>query len=98
MSGCCGSNVTFEGLSADYKRRLWIVIALNATMFVVEMTAGHLAGSKALQADERWSPFSEQSGGLATLEPVLLYAASSVPPRPVWASKGVRPPRAECGR
>ena len=35
----------------DYKRRLWIVIALNATMFFVEMTAGHLAKSQALQAD-----------------------------------------------
>ncbi|MEL6773454.1 MAG: cation transporter [Pseudomonadota bacterium] len=51
MSGCCGSNVTFEGLSADYKKRLWIVIALNATMFAVEMAAGQLAGSQALQAD-----------------------------------------------
>ncbi|MEM8760126.1 MAG: cation transporter [Pseudomonadota bacterium] len=51
MSACCGSNVTFEGLSADYKRRLWIVIALNATMFAVEMAAGRLAGSQALQAD-----------------------------------------------
>jgi Co/Zn/Cd efflux system component len=28
-----------------------MVIALNATMFVVEMAAGHLAGSQALQAD-----------------------------------------------
>ena len=51
MSGCCGSNATFEGLSDAYKKRLWIVIALNATMFVVEMTAGQLAGSQALQAD-----------------------------------------------
>lgn len=30
---------------------MWIVIALNAGMFAVEMTAGQLAGSKALQAD-----------------------------------------------
>lgn len=48
---CCGSNVKFEGLSADYKRRLWLVIAINAAMFVVEMGAGALAGSQALQAD-----------------------------------------------
>ena len=34
--GCCGSNVKFEGLSADYKRRLWIVIAINAGMFAVD--------------------------------------------------------------
>ncbi len=51
MAGCCGENTKFEGLSADYKRRLWLVIALNATMFVVEMTAGHFAKSQALQAD-----------------------------------------------
>ena len=48
---CCGNSATFEGLSADYKRRLWLVIAINATMFLVEMGAGALAGSQALQAD-----------------------------------------------
>jgi len=52
MSGCCGQDhETFDGVSSDYKRRLWAVIALNASMFAVEMTAGHLAGSQALQAD-----------------------------------------------
>ena len=51
MSGCCGHHAKFDGVSADYKRRLWIVIALNAAMFIVEMTAGHLAKSQALQAD-----------------------------------------------
>jgi cation diffusion facilitator family transporter len=50
-ASCCGSDAKFEGLSADYKRRLWIVIAINAVMFAVEMLAGALAGSKALQAD-----------------------------------------------
>ena len=48
---CCGQNVKFDGLSADYKRRLWLVIAINAAMFMVEMGAGALAGSRALQAD-----------------------------------------------
>jgi len=48
---CCGHNAKFEGLSADYKRRLWLVIAINASMFLVEMGAGALAGSQALQAD-----------------------------------------------
>jgi len=48
---CCGHNTTFDGLSADYKRRLWLVIAVNASMFLVEMAAGALAGSQALQAD-----------------------------------------------
>ena len=51
MSGCCGHDAKFEGVSDDYKRRLWLVIGLNATMFAVEMTAGHLAMSQALQAD-----------------------------------------------
>jgi Co/Zn/Cd efflux system component len=50
-SGCCGSEVKFEGLSPDYKRRLWTVIAINAGMFVLETAGGHLAGSNALQAD-----------------------------------------------
>lgn len=34
-----------------YVRVLWAVIAINATMFAVEMVAGQLAGSQALQAD-----------------------------------------------
>lgn len=51
MAGCCGHDAKFDGVSNDYKRRLWVVIALNATMFMVEMTAGHLARSQALQAD-----------------------------------------------
>ncbi len=51
MSVSCNHNATFDGLSASYKRRLWIVIAINATMFVVEMSAGHAARSQALWAD-----------------------------------------------
>ena len=51
MSGCCGNDAKFDGISADYKRRLWLVIAINALMFVVEMSAGRLAQSQALQAD-----------------------------------------------
>lgn len=53
MGAGCGHNhsATFEGLSPDYRRRLWIVIAINAAMFIVEMGAGALAGSQALQAD-----------------------------------------------
>jgi len=49
--GCNHDNVEFDGISADYKRRLWLVIAINAGMFGVEMAAGHLASSQALQAD-----------------------------------------------
>lgn len=38
-------------MDRHYKRALWLVIALNATMFAVETGAGVLAGSQALQAD-----------------------------------------------
>jgi Co/Zn/Cd efflux system component len=48
---CCAHEATFDGLSASYRRRLWLVIATNATMFFVEMLGGHLAGSQALKAD-----------------------------------------------
>ena len=50
-TSCCGGETNFEGLSPDYKRRLWAVIAINAVMFGVEMVAGQMAGSQALQAD-----------------------------------------------
>lgn len=50
MAGCC-ENTTFDGMSQKYKTRLWIVIAINAVMFMVEMLAGHAAQSQALQAD-----------------------------------------------
>jgi Co/Zn/Cd efflux system component len=48
---CCSHKTRFEGLSPEYKHRLWLVIAINASMFLVEMAAGALAGSQALQAD-----------------------------------------------
>lgn len=51
MAGCCGHEARFDGMSAAYKRRLWIVIAINAGMFAVEMGAGQVAGSQALKAD-----------------------------------------------
>ncbi len=49
--GCCANAPRFEGASPAFRRALWAVIAINATMFAVEMTAGALAGSQALQAD-----------------------------------------------
>lgn len=56
MAGCegacgCSGEAKFDGLDLRYKRALWLVIALNATMFGVEMGAGVMAGSQALQAD-----------------------------------------------
>ena len=41
----------FDGLSPGFRRALWAIIAINAIMFGVEMTAGALSGSQALQAD-----------------------------------------------
>ncbi len=51
MSASCGHDHVFDGLSDDYKRRLWLVIGINAAAFLIEMTAGVLARSQALQAD-----------------------------------------------
>lgn len=53
MSKHCGHshNHSFDGLSEDYKRRLWLVIALNAIMFIVEVISGEMAQSQALKAD-----------------------------------------------
>ncbi len=51
-SGCgCAGNPVFDGVDKRYKAVLWIVIVINAGMFVVEILAGKLAGSQALQAD-----------------------------------------------
>lgn len=47
----CQGNPRFDGLDPRYRRVLWLVIAINAAMFIIEMAAGHLAGSQALQAD-----------------------------------------------
>src|SRR6266851_5461286 len=48
---CCGRDFKFEGLSPGYKRRLWLVITINAGMFLLEIIAGAVSGSQALQAD-----------------------------------------------
>ena len=51
MAGCCNHNAQFDGVSREYKRRLWAVIVINAAMFFVEMAAGQAANSQALKAD-----------------------------------------------
>jgi Co/Zn/Cd efflux system component len=50
MNQCCSPT---DDLLRDAQRRrvLWTVLAINATMFLVELGAGLLAGSVALQAD-----------------------------------------------
>ncbi len=50
MAGC-GCEVRFDGTSSAYRQVLWLVIAINATMFLVEMAGGLAADSMALQAD-----------------------------------------------
>jgi Co/Zn/Cd efflux system component len=51
VAGCCGQEARFDGMSRGFRAALWVVIAINASMFVIEMAAGALAGSQALQAD-----------------------------------------------
>jgi Co/Zn/Cd efflux system component len=50
-AGCCNHEPKFDGASKGFRRALWIVIFINAGMFVVEMATGSLAGSQALKAD-----------------------------------------------
>ncbi|MCX7645436.1 MAG: cation transporter [Rhodobacteraceae bacterium] len=51
MSCGCAGQARFEGLSPAYRRALVAVILINAAMFLVETSAGVLAGSQALKAD-----------------------------------------------
>ncbi len=50
-ASCCNTQTKFDGMSRGFRRALWVVIAINGAMFVIEMAAGALAGSQALQAD-----------------------------------------------
>lgn len=52
MSGCCETSACeSETLAGRQRRTLWVVLAINAAMFVIEAAAGLLAGSVALLAD-----------------------------------------------
>ncbi len=44
-------SIKFDGQSRQYKRALWIVILINAVMFIVELSAGFIGQSQALKAD-----------------------------------------------
>lgn len=48
---CCGHNSQFDGATPAFRRTLWLVIAINAVMFLVEMPMGFIANSEALKAD-----------------------------------------------
>lgn len=47
----CSGNPVFDGMDRRYRSILWLVIAINGAMFAIELAAGKLAGSQALQAD-----------------------------------------------
>src|SRR3990172_7780217 len=50
-ASCCGGSTKIANLDPQYRRVLWIVLAINAAMFAVEIGAGLAAGSASLQAD-----------------------------------------------
>lgn len=49
--GCEATAQAIEGASAAFRRVVWIVLAMNAAMFGLEVVQGQLAGSMSLQAD-----------------------------------------------
>lgn len=51
MSKCCDDCCAPSGGGPGYRRVLWMVLAINAAMFAVEIAAGIAAGSASLQAD-----------------------------------------------
>jgi hypothetical protein len=73
---CCGQGATFEGLSADYKRRLWLVIAINASMFFVEMAAGALADHRHFKRMRSisWATRQRMASALPSSERQFKYA------------------------
>lgn len=49
---CCqGKSEELKGLAQEHAKVLWIVLSINAVMFVVEIVMGHLSHSRALMAD-----------------------------------------------
>jgi Co/Zn/Cd efflux system component len=54
MDECCsnkGKEIAALALKAEQRRVLMLVLAINATMFFVEFTAGYMASSSSLMAD-----------------------------------------------
>ncbi|MCS4505136.1 Zinc transporter ZitB [wastewater metagenome] len=52
MAGCChDDDCAASALAERQARMLWVVLAINAVMFVVEFGAGWVAGSTALLGD-----------------------------------------------
>jgi len=51
MSGSCCSGPEEKDLTETYRKVLWVVMGINAVMFVAETVAGHWGRSVSLQAD-----------------------------------------------
>jgi len=51
MSASCHHQSNFDGTSPRYKKVLLIVIAINASMFMIEMWFGVSGNSQSLKAD-----------------------------------------------
>ncbi len=51
MGAHCCDDVKFDGMDPAYRRILFVVIAINALMFLVEMPMGFIGQSQALKAD-----------------------------------------------
>lgn len=75
----CGS-MAFEGLSETYKKILWVVVAINGIMFLVESVAGFVADSTALKADAL-----DFLGDTATYAVTLLVIGKSLETRSMVA-------------
>jgi len=73
-AGCGCEGVTVAGASDAFRRAVWIVLAMNAGMFGLEVIQGQLSGSMALQADAL-----DFAGDTATYA-ISLFALSR-PPR-----------------
>ena len=50
-NSCCASSTKGTTNDPRWRRALWIALGINATMFAVEIAAGLMGGSRALQAD-----------------------------------------------
>jgi Co/Zn/Cd efflux system component len=48
---CCGGGAEARARDRTYRRALWLVLIINAAMFLLEIGAGLAAGSASLQAD-----------------------------------------------
>src|SRR5205809_436873 len=48
---CHNHDLDLDGAPAGFRRVVWLIMILNAAMFLVEVFAGSLSGSMSLQAD-----------------------------------------------